>query len=124
MEENREALERQMQTLQRQLNVLNDRENAARFGGLVGKCFTYRNCYSCPEKPSDYWNSYCLVSRITGAYATVLEFEIDKDGMIRIHHERCIPASMLGSSWKEITRAQFNTQAARCLKAATRVLKA
>ncbi len=124
MEGNREALERQMRKLRRELNVLEDRENAERFGGLVGKCFTYRNCYSCPEKPGDYWQSYCRVSGITGATATVLEFEIDKDGMIRIHHERCIPAGMLGSSWKEITRAQFSKQAARCLKAATRVLKA
>jgi hypothetical protein len=124
MSECKESLERQMRKLRRELNAIEERENEEKFGGLVGKCFTYRNCYSCPEKPSDYWQSYCRVSSITGAYATVMEFEIDKEGMIRIHPERCMPANMLGSSWKEITRAQFNKQAARCLKATTRILSA
>lgn len=124
MKERKEDLERQIRKLRTELNKIQDRENAERFSGLVGKCFVYRNCYSCPEKPGDYWNSYCQVRSITGSYADVMEFEIDKDGMIRIHHNRCVPANMLGSSWQPITLPQFKRQMNRCLKATARILKA
>ena len=124
MKERKEELERQMRKLRTELNEIQDRENAERFSGLVGKCFVYRNCYSCPEKPSDYWDSYCQVHSITGSYANVMEFEIDKDGMIRIHPDRCVPANMLGTSWKPLTVAQFKRQIDRCLKASARILQA
>ena len=30
---------------------------------LVGKCFKYRNCYSCPQTVNDYWWLYIRVTK-------------------------------------------------------------
>jgi hypothetical protein len=74
---------------------------------LVGKCFRYHNCYSCPEKNTDYWWCY---RQITGLdeYGDLLswEFQIDKDGKVEID-----PSSYFGrqvdDGWQPITKAQF-----------------
>lgn len=47
----------------------------------VGRYFKYRNCYSCPEKPSDYWWHYVKVQKVDDAgMLTVFMFETDKYG--------------------------------------------
>lgn len=32
---------------------------------LIGKCFKYKNNYSCPEKPSDYWFLYVRIDSLS-----------------------------------------------------------
>jgi hypothetical protein len=56
-------------------------DNAA----LLGKTFKYRNCYSCPERPSDYWPLYAKVTKVDkDGYLKVFTFETDKYGHINI----------------------------------------
>lgn len=59
---------------------LHDAENAA----VVGKHFKYRNCYSCPERPSDYWWLYLRVIEAKGGRLKCFAFEIDKYGKISV----------------------------------------
>lgn len=64
-----------------------DRENAK----LHGKCFVYRNSYSCPETDADYWSMYTRVLRIENGRLIVHRFQTDRDGKIEI--ELAAPAS-------------------------------
>ncbi len=52
---------------------------------LVGKCFVYRNCYSCPKTDADYWWLYIRIIRLDedgDLYAT--EFQIDAHGSLAL----------------------------------------
>lgn len=81
-----------------------------------GKYFKRRNSYSCPEKKSDYWWTYCKVTEIKPSdiyqgHNCILSkfdgysFEIDKDGNIRITQEKYGYTHMLG---QEISEKEFN----------------
>ena len=79
---------------------------------LLGKTFKYRNCYSCPEKPSDYWSLYAKVTKVDkDGYLKVFTFETDRHGHINIrvddyrHH--------MNDGYKPIPAAEY----ARALKA-------
>ena len=71
-------------TIREEISELEEAEKKPIRLALIGKCFKYRNCYSCPEKPSDYWYLYLKVLRIKGANAIVEEFQCDKYGEIQI----------------------------------------
>jgi len=52
---------------------------------LVGRSYRYRNSYSCPEKPSDYWWMYTKVTSMDDdGYLRGLQFQVDRDGNIMI----------------------------------------
>jgi hypothetical protein len=81
-----------------------------------GKYFKYRNCYSCPAKPSDYWWLYVKVveikpsdiydtrgNGITSEYRGY-SFQKDKYGQITIQNER---KSYIHGLGKEITEMEF-----------------
>lgn len=99
----KEELEGAIRVLRGELGAIEDAEHEAHKLALVGKCFKYRNCYSCPEKPSDYWWVY----RIVLAPNSVLDFQIDKDGKLTVEPNGYYYPTMTG--WKEITRAELNT---------------
>lgn len=70
----------------------------------VGKCFVARNCYSCPEKKSDYWNVYYMVLSLNdGNGVDVLQLQIDRDGNAFIQKTSSY-VHLLG---KKISRAAF-----------------
>jgi hypothetical protein len=50
----------------------------------VGKCFKYRNCYSCPTSDSDYWWMYCKVVGVRERDYRMLTFQIDQYGHVEI----------------------------------------
>jgi hypothetical protein len=81
---------------------------------LVGKCYRFRNSYSCPEGPQDYWPLY---SRILGvdedANCVVLQFQTDRDGDCRINRESRSPDS--GCFGVEIARDEYDAAAAAFL---------
>lgn len=86
------------------------REDAARIAAnrdTVGKCYRYRNCYSCPEKPSDYWWLYTKVVGLEGPNIFYTEFEVAKDGRISINFNRQCYASMIHGH-VEIRASEFN----------------
>jgi hypothetical protein len=47
---------------------------------LLGTTYRYRNSYSCPEKPSDYWWLYVKVVAIEGGAFLTEQFQTDKHG--------------------------------------------
>jgi len=47
---------------------------------LIGKCFKYRNCYSIPNKKSDYWFYYTKILSVSGTWVYAQSFQIDKYG--------------------------------------------
>jgi len=82
---------------------------------LVGRCFRYKNSYSCPEKPSDYWWLYKRVLGVkTGRYEEVFieQFETDKNGETTILHHSLTYMSCLG---EKISRAQYDRARKRML---------
>jgi hypothetical protein len=110
MSETKKAeLEAQIGLLQRELRKIEDTEATERNRYLVGRCFRYRNCYSCPEKDSDYWWLYCRVLSVRGDTATVLDFQTDKDGRMEMRpsHFRSAMSLASGGSYQPIPRKQF-----------------
>ena len=59
---------------------LNERELKT----VVGKCFIYKNnCYSCPEKKSDYWDIfYKVVELDVEGSLRIISISKDKNGLI------------------------------------------
>ena len=123
MPNDKEKLLEEMQALRAQFDEIEEEENRVRYGGLTGKCFGYRNCYSCPEKPSDYWYTYVQVLSVEGSYVNALCFDIDKDGRVSIDPSKTIPAAMLGRDYKSVTKARFDKARRRCLKTAEHLLR-
>jgi hypothetical protein len=60
-----------------EIEFARDEEKSAEF---VGRYFKYRNSYSCPEKPSDYWHLYFKVTGYEGRRLKGYSFEQDKYG--------------------------------------------
>jgi len=52
---------------------------------FVGKCYKYKNCYSCPQEEKDYWWLYIYVKEIKDGYLTCQTFQKDSDGKITIN---------------------------------------
>ena len=123
MANDKDKLLKEMRALRAQLDEIEEEENRVRYGGLTGKCFAYRSCYSCPEKPSDYWHTYVQVLSVDGSYVNALCFEIDKNGMVSIEPSKTIPAAMLGRDYKSVTKAQFDKARRRCLETAEHLLR-
>lgn len=83
-------------------------------GPKVGKTYTYRNSYSCPKMPTDYWTMYVKVTRMdeTGIlYAT--QFQTDQYGNIDIKFDQCIhhaqyytpcPKAMFNKAWRALLK--------------------
>lgn len=72
----------------------------------VGKTFRYRNSYSCPEKPSDYWTMWAKVTRMGEdgiLYAT--QFQTDKYGNVDIKFDQCIHHAQY---YTPCPKAEFN----------------
>ena len=89
---------------------------------LVGKFFKYRNCYSLPAKPSDYWWLYVRVESMSkGGTLAALTFQRDSDGKIefaRHDHWQRLDGHM------SIPRREFNAAFKRMLTAARALGKA
>ena len=122
MNKRKANLEKQMYAIRKELSAIEEADNEARFSGLIGRCFSYRNCYSCPKTDKDYWLTYCRVNSISGSYANVMEFQIDSTGRITMEPDTCMQAAMLGASWTQISPAAFNKALKHCRKAVEKLL--
>lgn len=76
---------------------------------LVGKCFKCRNCYSCPEKESDYWWLYLCITGIDAEGAVEgVKFQTDKNGKLKVEQETLfMHDGTMQSGYVEITDAEF-----------------
>lgn len=78
-------LRKEAGVIHQRISAIEASDRVAQGKTLVGKCFKYRNCYSCPEKPSDFWWSYTVVTAIDDhGWLTLLSFQSDKNGRVEI----------------------------------------
>lgn len=95
-----------MEPLRAELYKVEDAERKAEHAKLIGRCFKYRNCYSCPKEESDYWWMYTKVTGMgDGYWPKAFQFQTDKDGKIEIEYAR--HHANLGG-YVEITAKEFN----------------
>lgn len=61
----KERLEAERAAINQRLDAIRDQEKKKELPdklARVGKCYVYRrNCYSCPQKESDYWDTFYRV---------------------------------------------------------------
>jgi hypothetical protein len=110
----KQQLEAQIGALYGELNAIKDAEADALNGKLVGRCFSARNNYSCPEGPKDYWFLYTRVLRAEEGSLRVFQFQIDKDGRIEIEPDRFAMASTIERQ-NETSQKAFDAAWAKCL---------
>lgn len=80
----------------------------------VGKCFRYRNSYSCPNGEEDRWWLYTKVLSVDSNYSVTEDsFETDKYGYIEIKLSSHGTISTLG---EEIPEKEYKEQFARVIK--------
>lgn len=80
-------LKETIMTARKELNTITDVQDKIKDAEFLGKCFKFKNCYSCPGKPEDYWWIYKkVVSAESGLH--VFCFQMDCNGMIRIEPDR------------------------------------
>lgn len=117
--ERKEELQKTIDTARAELHEIQAREAEERNRQLVGKCFIYRNCYSCPEGPQDYWWLYVRVIGVSDASLQVLQFQTDKYGKVEIEPAQL--CGQLGSGHQEIPREEFDKAWEMTLKALQRL---
>ena len=109
MGQSREELQSIINEARRKLGDIEYREAKERVAPLDGKCFRYRNNYSVPQKPSDYWWLYVKIIGTKGASAVTFEFQTDKYGKLSIEphqqHYNRFPSDDRG--YQPISAAEF-----------------
>jgi hypothetical protein len=80
-----EILKRRLDALQKRVWAAELRERAQHAIPLIGKCFRYRNSYSCPKDDSERWWLYRRVLRMSASgRLLVFQFQTDHCGQITI----------------------------------------
>lgn len=98
---------------------IEERELKPKLRAMVGKCFKYRNSYSCPQKPSDYWWEWHLVTGADGAVLSGVQLARDSRGEFRIR-----PSTMaafdgkIGDGYIPVTRREYERAAKAILRQA------
>lgn len=105
MKHSKEELEKIQTRTANQLRIIRDTERREEVEAHIGKCFRYRNSYSMPNKPSDYWFIYFRVIG-TAQYGNALcfRFQTDKYGEFILHPKYATGLNHLG---QEISEKQF-----------------
>lgn len=77
---------------------------------LVGRYLIFRrNCYSCPTKPSDYWDCYCRVDRADGRVLHVTEASVDSRGVGTIERKQLVCFDgILPTGWAMSSKGAFD----------------
>lgn len=107
----KESLSAEVARLREQLAAIEEAEQAEQNAALVGKCFKYRNCYSCPQSDADYWWLYIIVTGV-GEHGAMKgwSFQTDSAGKITIEPAEGFARGRLmqsGGGYIEIAPKQF-----------------
>ena len=115
MKTRKEELQKSLRDAQRELSAIEAKEQEAYNKAVLGKCFRYRNCYSCPEKPSDYWWLYARVVKVSGQDVICFEFQTDRYGEIFIRPDRRCYRRMV-DGYQQITLTEYRAAWKRTAK--------
>lgn len=85
------------------------KEELPKLKNLVGSYWKYRNSYSGPTKPEDYWWLYCRVDKLqeNERFLETTEFQIDSDGKIEIKGSHIYNADCFLNGYKSIDKEEF-----------------
>lgn len=104
-----EILREQARTIGEKISRIEDASRYQENKELEEKAFKYRNNYSSPEKPSDYWWMYLKVLKVTKDYIDTHEFQTDKYGQITIDLRKRHYRHLFGAGSRiEIKPAEFD----------------
>jgi hypothetical protein len=76
--------EKQLQKLQREIYEEVTKKETERAKKLIGKCFKFRNSYSCPDGDKDKWWYYIRVIDAQEGRCICVSHEIDKNGDVSV----------------------------------------
>lgn len=103
---NLEDLKKQEKAIREEVWALEQIESEKRNAALVGRCFRYRNSYSCPE-PWEKWWLYVKVTGVRGNYLETFRFQDDLQGHIEIESQSWSSPNLVG---EEITLEEFQAE--------------
>lgn len=91
------------------LSAIEDAEAEERNARLLGKCYKFRNSFSCPQSAADYWWLYLRVTTIVGHEMGAWQFQCKKDGGIEILPNAFLPLFFPGPAYIEISDGEFRS---------------
>lgn len=96
-------LRRKRDALDDQIREIERAREEKELSALVGRCYRYRNSYSCPQSDDDCWWLYTRVIGVEDGALKAFRFQDDKRGKLETE---CVSAwgSTLG---EEISPAEF-----------------
>ena len=107
-EERIQEIDKQWEKLRSEKWKLEDAIRRKQLPGLVGKCYVYeKNCYSCPEKPSDYWNEYARLVAYKDGTAYAETFCVTKDGEFSFTPKTVWSDVKERTGWKTIPKKNY-----------------
>lgn len=99
-----ESLRKQAAVIRDKITRIEDKRRFEESVALQGKCFRYRNSYSCPKDDSERWWLYQRVLRVTkDGWLVVFRFQTDQYGKTEIEPEH----RSMSSLGEPITAKQF-----------------
>lgn len=105
MDDRRNQLEEIIYDARNELSDIKLKEKLELNKQLVGKCFKYHNCYSCPKSEEDYWWVYRFITHIDeNGSLWGIEFEEDKYHKLTIETKTMIVSN---EGWKQISKKVF-----------------
>jgi hypothetical protein len=82
----KEELRKIIQVARDELITIEEAESILENENIVGKCFKYRNSYSCPTQEEDYWWIYSKVIGLTDdGCLRVWHFQKDRSGEFMVN---------------------------------------
>lgn len=101
-------------TAQQELIAMHDEKKRVLGAALVGKCYRYRNSFSCPEGDADYWWLYMKLTGLDDMGTLIAHtFQTDKTGKIEIRFDEprygFDPEGRFGT-WEEISDIKFRSE--------------
>jgi hypothetical protein len=105
-EQRKKALAAKIEDARAEMYAIEDQENAVKRSALDGKCFKYRNCYSCPADDADYWWLYVRV-KLSGDKLVGLAFQRDRYGKCSVEQEPRMPQHFEGAGYVQITYLEY-----------------
>lgn len=112
------AKKEEFDKVRREVKELEDRNRTEnerpKFKALVGTCWKYRNCYSCPVEESDYWWLYKMVVGVADdGEIDYISMQIDKHGALTIRREQADWTYFSDEKHIEINAIEWKTMALR-----------
>jgi hypothetical protein len=112
----KEELQNTIDAARAELFQIEQVEGIAQAKEFVGKCFKYRNCFSCPSDESDYWWKYRYIHRQAGANLYSLTFEKCSNNTISIIPDDSVAPYLFTDVWQEISSDEFSDAWAKLLR--------